>query len=65
MQLYVYENWAIVRRYLRDSTFSRSVEHRLVTDRHTTTTYTALAWRRAVKIAGVTSVYVRVASPRV
>jgi len=28
-----------------------SVEHRLVTDRrHTTTAYTALAWRRAVKM---------------
>jgi len=33
-----------------------SVEHRLVTDRqtdrHTTTAYTALAWRRAVKSYG-------------
>ena len=26
-----------------------SVEHRLVTDRHLTTAYTALTWRRAVK----------------
>ena len=26
-----------------------SVEHRFVTDGHTTTAYTALAWRRAVK----------------
>ena len=26
-----------------------SAEHRLVTDRHTTTAYTVLAWRRAVK----------------
>jgi len=27
-----------------------SVEHRLVTDRHVTTVYTALAWRHAVKV---------------
>jgi len=28
-----------------------SVEHRLVTDRHTTVAYTVLAWRCAVKTA--------------
>jgi len=30
-----------------------SVEHPLVTDRHTTTAYTALAWRRAVKLYNI------------
>jgi len=46
-----YSPWAIVWRCLRDLTFSYSisVEHRLLWDRHTSTSYTALAWRRAVK----------------
>ena len=38
-----------MRRYLRDPVcLVVSVEHRLVTDRHTTTAHAALAWRSAV-----------------
>ena len=46
----------MVRRYLRDPTFSRFSKTSICdrqTDRHTTSAYTALAWRRPVKNVGM------------
>jgi len=42
--------WAIVWQCLFILRLAVSVEHRLVTERHTMTAYTVLAWRRVVKM---------------